>query len=183
MSVAPSRIVGPPASMRRRLAAVALDYLPIAGYLLAVTLIGTLLRLVSPGSLEAVFGSPVSGQLTGFVLVTLPVTLYFVVGEASPRGATWGKRRLGLRVVTSAGERLTPGRSFVRTATKFLPWELSHAAVLRFILAADAPPASATVLLATVWVLVGLTLVLAFVDPRHRALHDRLASTTVIAAA
>jgi uncharacterized RDD family membrane protein YckC len=180
MSAAPSRIAGPPANMRRRLAAVAVDYLPIAAYLIAVTLVAMLVRLGSPGSLEALFGSPVSAELTGFVLVTLPVTLYFVLAEASPRGATWGKRRLGLRVVTSAGDRLTVGRSLVRTATKFLPWELSHAAVWRFRSAAEHPPVLAYVLLLTAGGLVGLTLVLAFVDPRHRALQDRVASTTVV---
>ena len=39
MSAAPSGIAGAPANMRRRLAAVAVDYLPIAAYLIAITLV------------------------------------------------------------------------------------------------------------------------------------------------
>lgn len=78
-------------------------------------------------------------QLTGFVPETpaatwrlqllefsLPSWCYFAIADASARGATLGKRLLGLRVVTTAGERLAPGRAFARTALKLLPWELSH---------------------------------------------------------
>lgn len=182
MSAAPSRSAGPPASMRRRLAAVALDYLPIAAYLTVITLVTMLVRRMRPGSVEALFASPVSAELTGFMLVTLPVTLYFVLGEASPRGATWGKRRLGLRVVTSAGNRLTVGRSLVRTATKFVPWELSHAAIWRFSAGAAGveSPALSYAFMLTAWGLVGLSLILAFIDSRHRALQDRVANTVVI---
>jgi uncharacterized RDD family membrane protein YckC len=44
-------------------------------------------------------------------LLTLPVTLWFAGWEAGPGGATPGKRMLGLRVVTTGGERLAgPGR-------------------------------------------------------------------------
>ncbi len=78
-------------------------------------------------------------QLTGFVPetpaatwrlqlleFTLPSWCYFAFADASARGATLGKRLLGLRVVTATGERLAPGRAFARTALKLLPWELSH---------------------------------------------------------
>ena len=44
----------------------------------------------------------------------------------------------GAGVVTSAGERLTAAHSFARTAAKFVPWELSHAAVWQFYFAKQA---------------------------------------------
>jgi uncharacterized RDD family membrane protein YckC len=178
-----SRIAGQPASVWRRIAAIVVDYLLIVGYLVIVAIVSIVLRSVSPRMLSALFGSPMSGELSSFVLVTLPVTLYFAISEASPRGATWGKRRIGLRVVTSAGERLTVARSLARTAGKFVPWELSHAAVWQFLFAKQGPLIFPSVLQSIAWVLVILNVITAFVDPSHRALHDRIAGTRVVTAA
>jgi uncharacterized RDD family membrane protein YckC len=71
---------------------------------------------------------------------SLPAWLYFTIADASARGATFGKRWLGLRVasVTANGAtepRLTWPRALARTAVKLLPWELTHVAA--FALAPD----------------------------------------------
>jgi len=36
------------------------------------------------------FANPIRAQITGFFLITLPVTLYFAISESSARQATWG---------------------------------------------------------------------------------------------
>jgi hypothetical protein len=62
-----------------------------------------------------------------FLVLTVPVTVWLAGWEASPGGATPGKRLLGLRVLTSSGDRPSWPRSLLRTALKFtLPWELAH---------------------------------------------------------
>ena len=64
-----------------------------------------------------------------FAVLTVPVAVWLAGWEASPGGATPGKRLLGLRVLTVSGDRLTWPRSLLRTALKFtLPWELAHTA-------------------------------------------------------
>lgn len=76
-------------------------------------------------------GEPWRTQLLSLLLITLPVVLYFALSEASGRGATLGKRVLGLRVVALQGERLPLGRSLLRSGLKFAPWELAHTASYR----------------------------------------------------
>jgi len=81
----------------KRAGAFALDYLVILLYLGILGLIGLLMNSLG-GAFAWLFTERVRAQISGFLLVTLPVTLYFALGEASPQKATWGKRRLGLQV-------------------------------------------------------------------------------------
>jgi uncharacterized RDD family membrane protein YckC len=166
-----------PAPLRARLAAVGHDYLVVLAYVTALVIVG----VVASSALSGLFDDPIRGEIIGFVVLTLPVTLYFVLGEASASGATWGKRRMGLRVVTRTGDRLSLVRSLVRSGTKFLPWELAHAAIWQFSAGGRGSEALPTVLLASSWILVGLNVLAAIVDRRHRALHDFIAGTRVIA--
>ena len=169
-----------PAGPLRRAGAFGLDYLLIAAYLVLVVAAGATARSVAPDAAGALFGGPLVGELTGFLVVTLPISLYFVLSERWPRGATWGKRRLGLRVVTEAGEPLTLGRSVLRTALKFLPWELAHAVIWRFAFPGSAPSGLPEAGLVLVWALIGANLVAALVDGRRRTAYDRLSRTRVV---
>ena len=169
-----------PASLRARAAAFGLDYLVIAAYLIVVVGAGVLLRLVAQELSTVIFSNPLLGELTGFVLLTLPVTLYFALSERSAAGATWGKRRMRLRVVTVDGQRLGPARSLLRSGLKFVPWELSHFAIWQFSAAGPNPPPILTTVLFVVWVLIGLNVVSAKQDQRRRTLYDRGAGTVVV---
>lgn len=161
-----------------RAAAFALDYLPIAAYLSVLVALGVALRAAFPDAMARPFGHPASAQALGFALVTLPVALAFALPEASERRATWGKRRLGLIVVTPTGARLGLGRSLVRTAVKFLPWELSHAAVWGIALAGGEPAPVHQALLALVWLLVAANLV--GIGVWRRAVYDVAVGTRVV---
>lgn len=55
--------------------------------------------------------SPLVAQGTGFFFLTLPVVLYFCLMEASAHQATWGKRKMGLRVTDEKGFRIAVLRS------------------------------------------------------------------------
>lgn len=56
------------------------------------------------------------------VNMSLPTWLYFIVSDQSARGATLGKRLVGIRVLTTAGDRLSIPGAAGRTAAKLLPW-------------------------------------------------------------
>lgn len=169
-----------PAPLGRRLAAVALDYLVISAYMVILVLLALLAGTLAPWLADALFANAVVGELTGFVVLTLPVTLYFALSEASAAGATWGKRRMRLRVLTDDGRQLSLGRSLLRSAVKFMPWELAHASIWQFRFAAgDASQLLPTVGLAVTWLLVAITILSVLLDRRRRALHDRVARTVV----
>jgi RDD family. len=172
-----------PASPLRRVAAWLLDYLLIAAYLILLTAASFALR-ASPlrAGFDGALSRPATAEVLGFLLLTLPVVLYFAIYEASPLEATLGKRALGLAVVRLDGCRLSIWRALLREAVRFLPWELSHALLWRVALSADRRglPFWIAVGYGVVYALVLLYLATLFIGSRHRTVYDRLAGTIVI---
>lgn len=169
-----------PAGLWRRVLAFALDYVLIAAYLVLLVGAGIVTRAVAPDVVVTLFGDPLTGEIVGFAVLTLPISLYFVLSEASASGATWGKRRMHLRVVSLGGDRLSLGQSALRTALKFVPWELTHALIWRFAFAGDHPPPYLDVGLLAVWLIVAGNVASVLVDRRDRSLYDRLSGTAVV---
>ncbi len=66
---------------------------------------------------------------------SLPTWLYFTLSDSSKRGATLGKRFLGLKVTSKTTNDISLSRAVLRTAIKLLPWELVH--ISAFALSAD----------------------------------------------
>jgi uncharacterized RDD family membrane protein YckC len=167
----------------RRILAFALDYLLIAAYLLVLAALSVLILSTSlAAGFRALWANALDAELSGFLLLTLPVVLYFAIFESSPRQATWGKRVLGLRVVDQSGERLAVPHSLLRSALKFLPWELAHFTIWHFVFAAlrqASPPAWTIVALTVVYVLAGAYLLFLFIG-RHRTPYDRVAGSSVV---
>ncbi len=157
-----------------RLRAMAFDLLVIAGCAGGAGVVawaGRLLgmRIESPAGLDTL----------AFLTLVLPVLVTFAAQEASPRQATYGKRRMGLRVVDAADARLTFPRAMGRSAAKFAPWQLAHTAV--FNLMADSTSTGFVVLSIAAQLLVVVSVVSMTVDREHRALHDWVAGTRVVA--
>lgn len=169
------------ATLWQRIKAFALDYLIIAGYLMLVVAVGVWTNWALPDLSQTLFGNRISGQVISFILVTLPVTLYFALLESAPQQATWGKRRVGLQVVGKEGTRLSFAHALARTLLKFIPWELSHTLIwqLRFAQPDLEPLISAGFVL--VWLLAGANLLSAWVRKNHQTLYDWLAQTYVVA--
>ena len=157
-----------------------MDYLLIAGWLVLVVGAGALLRLAAPSVAAALFSNALIGEASGFLVLTLPVSAYFAVTEAASPGASWGKKRLGLRVTKVAGQDLHLGRSSFRTALKFLPWELTHAIIWRFANPGSAPEQLLNGGLVVVWALIAANLASALLDDRRRTLYDRVSGTCVV---
>lgn len=79
-----------PAGLWLRFQAFAADYLLIFGYLLLVMVVSLFLI---PSLQELFQASPGKAQLTGFLLVTLPVSLYFVVTDSRLGGNRWANAK------------------------------------------------------------------------------------------
>ena len=125
----------------RRLAAFGIDYLLIAAYL-GLLAAGSLAVLASPAgkAVGAVWSTAWSAEIAGFFLLTLPVILYFALSEASTTRGTLGKRVLHLRVQSTNGQPLRVPAALLRSAVKFLPWELAHFTIWHLVYAGPGGP-------------------------------------------
>ena len=172
------------ANVRQRIGAFLLDYLIIAAYLVLLVLISVGLGFGPLRSMfQAMFADPNISEFSAFLLLVLPVILYFALFECSSWQATWGKQKMGLRVIDTHGARLSLPRSFLRSLLKFVPWELTHACLWRipgWPLAPTTPSPIITAGLVLVWILVGVYLVSMLVSKKHQALYDWIAGTSVI---
>ena len=132
--------------------------------------------------MNRLFSNPISAEMSGFALITLPISLYFALSEASSSRATWGKRKRHLRVTDLAGGRISPARSLSRTALKFTPWELAHACIWQITFAADKTLPIYMVGFALVWLLVVANVISLLISPKHQTLYDWAAGTLVVTA-
>lgn len=168
---------GDPAPMGPRIRAFGLDYLVILAYGVLLVAVGLLLQSV----LAPLFSrSAATAEATAFLLVTLPVSLYFALSESGGSQGTWGKRRMGLKVVDARGERIGLMRSLVRSAVKFIPWELAHFVIWRFMLPTSLSTARLNLLLGVVWLGVFLYLFTPFLNKGRRSIYDMVAGTWVV---
>lgn len=105
----------------RRARAYALDAVGYLGVAAATVPLGMLVRTVGGEPSRAVV-------LALSAIPPLVATVWAARAESSTRGATWGKRRLGLRVVADEDSaRLPFGQALVRNAAKIgVPWQLGH---------------------------------------------------------
>ncbi len=115
---------------------------------------------------------------------SVPVWIYFIAFDSSPRRGTPGKRIFKLRVVAdSDGGRVPLPRIVLRTLLKLAPWEVVHVSVF----ALSESMASLTTQQA-VGLVLGNTLavgylVIAVATRGRRSLHDFAAGTAVVGAA
>lgn len=184
-----SRVAAPragelkPAGLWPRTKAFGVDYLFIAGYLVALS--GTVWELQHTPLkhlFATLYASPYTAQLTDAAMFDVPVMLYFALFDASHWQATPGKRRIGLRVVTTAGGRVSLLRALGRIVLKFLPWEIAHTAIWHTPGWPRNPQPTTLdyAAYALVYVLAGGYVVSLLASPTRRTLYDRLTSTRVV---
>lgn len=163
-----------------------LDYLIISVYI--ALLVGVSVGLGQGplrGLFHSLFADPNRSELSAFLMLVLPVILYFAILESSPWQATVGKRILGLRVTGVAGGRLSVSRALARSLLAFAPWELTHACLWRIPgwPLAPAPPAPIIVAgLTLVWVVLAVYLTSMLLSKKRQTLYDMLTSAYVITA-
>jgi uncharacterized RDD family membrane protein YckC len=162
-----------------RAGAFALDYIVILGYLLGLFLLSVLANTVF-GANQWLFADRIRAQVVGFLLLTLPITLYFAISEASPRQATWGKQRLRLSVTDHDGKRISFWRAFARTVLKFVPWEISHTLIWEIYFSTGANSAWINYGFVLVYLLIGLNILSLVITKKDQTLYDLLTNTYVI---
>ena len=165
-------------SFKIRIYAFLLDYLLIVVY--GVFVVGTI-SILFPTYISPLFSySAITAELTGFLLVTLPVSLYFILFESSKWQGTWGKRRMGIQVVDNCGKRIGFGRSVIRTAIKFFPWEVAHFCIYRLILPTDLSEVTVYVLLNGVNLAIISYLIIPLTNQQKKNVYDWIAGTKVV---
>ncbi len=172
------------AQMWLRIKAFMFDYLVILGYLVALAVASLLLTLGPFGSdWSGLLSTPLRKDLLAFLATVLPVATYFTWNEGSAAGATWGKRRVGLKVVDLDGQPLGKRRALVRSVVKFVPWQMAHTALFNipgFPMATGNPPNWTVWLLGGMWVVVAAYLVGLTPLSGGRTIYDRLSASQVI---
>jgi uncharacterized RDD family membrane protein YckC len=175
------------AGFGKRLKAFAFDYLFIFAYIVALAGVNYGI-ILSGGALEDIspfLASPIIKDAIAFLTLILPIILYFTLQESSPKQATWGKRKVGLRVVNASGEALTRLQALVRSLVKFLPWQIAHTSLYHIEGLPFAPvEPSSTVMVgfALVYLLVGIYVASALISKKHRTPYDWVAGSYVIVA-
>ena len=159
----------------RRIAAWVVDWLVISVYAAALVPVGLLLVESS------VRLSPLGWNAVSFVVLVLPATVWAASWERTRRGATPGKRLLGLRVRTQPGGRLSWGQAMARNSLKIaVPWEAGHTAAF---LLADPGGGDVTIAIgmasAVIACAVAAVYVAALFIGEGRTLYDRAAATRV----
>lgn len=165
-----------PATFARRLLAFAIDFLAIAAYILVLIGIGVgTMRMTSD---LVALASPWTMDVFAFLVLILPVILYFALQEGSKRQATWGKRRVGITVVNSRGQKLSGRQALIRSAIKFSPWQLAHTCIFQIWYGQTSPWLIIGALLAQGLVVICVLSIL--LSKEHRALYDWLSGSYVI---
>ena len=77
----------------KRLLAFALDYIIISAYLVVLVILGVVIARTPAGpGFRALFDDPNSAEATAFLLLVVPVLLYFAIFESSRWQATCSKK-------------------------------------------------------------------------------------------
>lgn len=163
---------------KKRVYAFLLDYILIVIY--GVFVVGTLSLVFRPYISPLFSVSPVTAEWTGFFMMTLPVSLYFILTERSNLQGSWGKKKLGLCVVNTEGERISLWQSIIRTVVKFLPWEISHFCIWRLMLPTDFSEMTIIILLNVVNLAILTYLLFPFTNKMRKNIYDLAAVTVVI---
>jgi uncharacterized RDD family membrane protein YckC len=181
-----SALILPYAGFTKRAVAFALDFLVIAGYIAVLLGIGISVTL-AVGPLEEgspLLASPIFWDVIAFLFAVLPVIMYFTLQEASATRATWGKQKLGIKVVNAKGERLCVRQAFMRSLVKFLPWQLAHTSLFHiegwpFVMGNPTPVVMAGLIAAQA--LVGVYALSLAISKTHRAPYDWVSGAYVVA--
>ena len=75
------------ASFRKRTGAFDLDYIIILAYLIGIALLSLLMNTLFHAN-QGLFADRIRTQFIAFLVVTLPVTLYFAISESSLQQST-----------------------------------------------------------------------------------------------
>lgn len=166
----------------KRIVAFGIDYCIIAAY-------GSVLFYLNL-QLDNIFhyfewfsNQPIYAQIIGFLTLTVPVILYFVLFESSPWQATPGKHLLRLKVVSTEYGKPPFYCLAIRNGIKFIPWEMAHGAVhwsYYYTHQGSDIPVFLILINGTAMTLALFYIVLIFIRKDNRTLYETWSGTRVI---
>ena len=160
-----------------RLKAFLIDYLVIVLYLACIVMIA----IVFPFVQNLFIQSYILAQFIGFIIVTLPVSIYFIFYDSILGKQSLGKKRVKIKVVNKEGLPLSIMQAICRTILKFLPWELAHFLIYRLVDAGSDPmPFYIYFFGALVYGLIIVYVLMSIFTKRKQSLYDFLSKTYVI---
>jgi uncharacterized RDD family membrane protein YckC len=162
----------------QRFVAIVLDFIIIGVYILFLFGVGIGIYAVSGGI--ALLASPIAMNILAFITIIMPVVLYFSLQESSTYQATLGKRWAKIKVVNLQGTRLSTWQTLLRSAIKFLPWQLAHMSVIYMRFGYNSPIFMIEALISQVLVIVYI--VFLWFSKRHQTPYDLIAGTYVVLA-
>ncbi|WP_142829348.1 RDD family protein [Planococcus soli] len=161
-----------------RLKAFAVDYLLILAYLAVLLIFSVFLMPSLQGWFQQ---SQVTAQLAGFLLLTLPVSLYFIITDSRVGKQSIGKRKMQIRVVDENNRSISICQSIFRIALKFLPWELSHFMAYRMIYMEDGEVLLVDYFIGgLIYGLILLYVLMVFLTKNNQSFYDYFAKTYVV---
>lgn len=164
------------ASLKKRFASLAIDFLVIILWGLIVLAVSLLIYFVILGF--APDFSELGMNLVSLILI-LPAILYFVITEAGEKHATFGKRKMKL-YVTTIDTKLHLWQIIVRNLIKFLPWQAAHMMIFHGIVSKWEFSPALIVLMGIAYMLPCVYIALICFKKDHRGLHDLIARTIVV---
>ncbi|MFD0710534.1 RDD family protein [Paenibacillus sp. GCM10027626] len=161
-----------------RLKAFLIDYLLIFIYLVFLVILSLFL---SP-SLQHIFQkSLIVAQFASFLIVTLPITIYFIICDSVLGGQSFGKRKVGIKTVDEKGNSITVLRAIFRNVIKFLPWEMSHYLVYRLVDIGDGEmPFRYYLIGGLIYTSIFTYILTAIFTKKKQSLYDIVAKTQVV---
>ena len=166
------------ATFLMRFKAFLIDYILIFTYLVLLAVLNVFLF---PSLQELFQGSLITAQFVGFLMVTLPISIYFTLSDSVFGGQSFGKKKMGIQVVDANGKALTIPRAVFRTVLKFFPWELSHFLVYRLVAVGDgAVPLRYSLIGVVIYGLMFAYILTAIFTKKKQSLYDIIAKTYVI---
>lgn len=116
------------AGIKLRLKALFIDYLCILAYLIILFIFSiSFYKLVLKAIPEF---TETESQWISFLTTVLPITIYFIIKESKKPYASFGKKKVGLKIVYNSSPIKS---SIIRNILKFLPWQFGHISVIRGI--------------------------------------------------
>lgn len=115
-----------------------------------------------------------------FLVISLPMWLYFILTEGGPRQATLGKSLLGLKVTDLAGGRLKLTTATLRTACKLAFFEIGHLSFLFPTPLFEEPEPSFRVGFVFLIALMAIYFVVTLFTSRRQSIHDLIVKTLVV---
>lgn len=103
----------------KRIFAYVIDYLLIMLYAVLLFLISYSIHSINDSTMKV--QDPLTGNITSFIFITLPVFIYFYLYESSKRQGTFGKQLQKIKVQNNSKRNV-----FIRVFMKVLPWEIAH---------------------------------------------------------